>query len=140
MLGHNQRVDRRCFVGQLAAAGAAVAGSPMFALAQDARQPTVDDFAAHVGSQFLIQDESGHTLQAELIEAEALETSDLVGKPIRDISIPHGVLFGAIVRDGVVIVPRGNTIVETGDRVILFASTEAVRKVEKMFSVQLEFF
>jgi len=86
---------------------------------------------------------SVHTLRegfGELIEAEALETSDLVGKPIREISIPHGVLFGAIVRDGEVIVPRGSTVIQAKDRVILFASTNAVRKVEQMFSVQLEFF
>lgn len=86
---------------------------------------------------------SVHTLQegfGELIEAEALETSPLVGSPLREINLPQGVLIGAIVRDGQVISPRGNTVVQAGDRVILFAAAEAVRKVEKMFSVQLEFF
>ena len=42
-----------------------------------------------------------HTLRegfGELIEAEALETSSLVGAPLRDIDLPAGVMIGAIVR------------------------------------------
>ena len=76
----------------------------------------------------------------ELIEAEALETSPLVGAPLREVKLPSGVILGAIVRDGKVISPRGDTVVHGEDRVVLFAVSEAVRKVEKMFSVQLEYF
>ena len=46
---------------------------------------------------------SVHTLRedfGELIEAEALETSDLVGKPLKEIKMPSGVMLGAIVREG----------------------------------------
>lgn len=86
---------------------------------------------------------SVHTLRddfGELIEAEALATSELVGTPLREAKLPQGVLIGAIVRDGVTIYPSGGTIIEAGDRVVLFAAADAIRKVEKMFSVQLEFF
>lgn len=86
---------------------------------------------------------SVHTLRegfGELIEAEALETSPLVNKPLRDVNLPTGVLLGAIVRDSEIITPRGNTVVQVGDRVVLFAAADQVRNVEKMFSVQLEFF
>jgi len=86
---------------------------------------------------------SVHSLRegfGELIEAEALATSPLVGAPLRDVKMPAGVLVGAIVRDGQVISPRGGTIIEPNDRVVLFAASDAVRKVEKMFSVRLEFF
>jgi len=86
---------------------------------------------------------SVHTLRegfGELIEAEALETSDLVGSPLRDVKLPPGVLLGAIVRDGEMICPGGSTIVLANDRVVLFAAAEVIRKVEKMFSVQLEYF
>jgi trk system potassium uptake protein TrkA len=76
----------------------------------------------------------------EVIEAEAMETSSLVGIPLREVKLPHGALVGAIIRGDEVISPRGNTVVENKDRVVLFATAEAVRKVEKMFSVQLEFF
>ena len=86
---------------------------------------------------------SVHTLRegfGELIEAEALETSELVGKPLRDVKLPAGVLLGAIVRDGEMICPKGSTIVQAKDRVVLFATSEVIRKVEKIFSVQLEYF
>lgn len=86
---------------------------------------------------------SVHTLRegfGELIEAEALETSDLVGKPLREVNLPAGVILGAIVRDGEMICPTGSTIVRSKDRVVLFAAADSIRKVEKMFSVQLEYF
>ena len=76
----------------------------------------------------------------ELIEAEALETSSLVGVPIRDAKLPAGVIIGALVRDQNVIIPRGDTVVRAGDLVIIFAATEAVKKIEKLFAVKLEFF
>ena len=76
----------------------------------------------------------------EIIEAEALETSPLVGSKIRDGKLPSGVIVGAIVRDGVVIIPRGDTDVRAQDRVILLATAGSVRKVEKLFAVRLEFF
>ena len=76
----------------------------------------------------------------ELIEAEALETSSLVGVPIREAKLPEGVVLGAVVRGNEVIIPRGSTVVRTGDQVVLFAATEAVKKVEKLFAVKLEFF
>ena len=85
-----------------------------------------------------------HTLRegfGELIEAEALETSSLVGHAARArSSCRSGVMIGAIVRDGQVIIPRGNTVIQHKDRVVLFATSEAVRKVEKLFSVRLEYF
>jgi trk system potassium uptake protein TrkA len=86
---------------------------------------------------------SVHTLSegfGELIEAEALETSSLVGVPLRDAKLPDGVVLGALVRNEEVIIPRGDTVVKAGDLVILFAASEAVKKVEKLFAVKLEFF
>lgn len=86
---------------------------------------------------------SVHTLRegfGELIEAEALETSTLVGTPLRDIRLPAGVMVGAIVRNGQVINPRGSTVIQSRDRVVLFAGSDAVRKVERLFSVRLEYF
>jgi trk system potassium uptake protein TrkA len=77
---------------------------------------------------------------AEIIEAETLETSPLSGKALRDVKLPAGVIIGAIVRDDEVIIPRGETMIETGDRVIVFATREMVKKVEKMFAVRLDFF
>ena len=86
---------------------------------------------------------SVHTIRdgfGEIIEAEAMETSSLVGMPLKEAELPDNVLVGAVVRDGEVIVPRSDTIVQVHDRVVLFAAAEAVREVEKMFSVRLEYF
>ena len=86
---------------------------------------------------------SAHALRegfGELIEAEALPTSGLVGAPLRDIKLPDGVLIGAVVRGSQVIIPRGSTTIQAKDRVVLFATTAAIRDVENMFSVRLEYF
>lgn len=86
---------------------------------------------------------SVHTLRegfGELIEAEAMETSPLVGRLLREAKLPASVLIGAVVRGTQVIIPRGNTVIEAGDRVVLFAAKDAVRNVEKLFSVRLEYF
>ena len=86
---------------------------------------------------------SVHSLRdgmAELIEGDALETSSLVGAPLREVKIPEGIVVGAIVRDEEVIIPRGSTVIEADDRVILFSSAKAIKSAEKMFSVRLEFF
>ena len=77
---------------------------------------------------------------AEIIEAEALETSPFVGVPLNEVDLPSGIIIGAIVRNGDVIIPRGSTVIEGYDRVILLSTAEAVKQVEKMFSVSLEFF
>ncbi|RMF09152.1 MAG: Trk system potassium transporter TrkA, partial [Alphaproteobacteria bacterium] len=78
--------------------------------------------------------------RAEVIEGEALETSVLVGKPLREVRLPSGIIIGAILRDEEVIVPKGGTVIEAGDRVIVFAVANMVKKVEEFFSVRLEFF
>ncbi|HLT79276.1 MAG TPA: Trk system potassium transporter TrkA [Ferrovibrio sp.] len=77
---------------------------------------------------------------AEVIEAEAVETSALVGQPLRDLDLPSGMMIGAVIRGGDVMIARAETEIEAGDRVILFARTDAVKKVEKLFAVRLEFF
>lgn len=104
------------------------------------RAITVSNILHHVRRGRIHAVHSLHEGFGELIEADALETSNLVGKPLRDVKLPNGVLLGAVVHDGQVISPRGNTVIQPGDRVVLFASADAVKKVEKMFSVRLEYF
>lgn len=86
---------------------------------------------------------SVHTLRegfGELIEAEAMDTSGLSGISLKEAHLPDGVMVGAIVRNGQVLTPTGNTVILAGDRVVLFAAPETVRRVEKLFSVRLEYF
>ena len=76
----------------------------------------------------------------EIIEAEILETSSLLGIPLSDADLPDGVLFGAVVRDAKVLIPRGETVLQEDDRVVLFVPSDVVKEVEKLFAVRLEFF
>ena len=76
----------------------------------------------------------------EIMEAELLETSGLAGRPIRESGLPHGVLIGAIVREGKVHIPRAGTIMLAGDRIVMFVASSAIKHVERLFSVSLEYF
>jgi len=77
---------------------------------------------------------------AEVIEAEALQTSPIVGVPLREVNLPVGMIIGGILRDKNVIIPRGDTVIQVKDRVVIFALADVVKRVEKMFSVRLDFF
>ncbi len=77
---------------------------------------------------------------AEVIEAEALETSPLVGRPFRELDLPEGIRIGAIYRGGTVIRPNGDTKIKAQDRVVLFSTAEAVKNVEQMFRVSIQYF
>ncbi|NKB50216.1 MAG: Trk system potassium transporter TrkA [Alphaproteobacteria bacterium] len=76
----------------------------------------------------------------EVIEAEALETSSLVGQSILDAKLPSGVIVAAILRNDEVQRVDKSTVIQVGDRVVLFAVKSAIRKIERMFAVRLEFF
>ena len=78
--------------------------------------------------------------QAEFMEAVALETSDIVGKPLKRISLPQGVLVTSIIRKNEVIVPTGESVIEPEDRIVIFASRKAIPKIEKILAVKLEYF
>ena len=77
-----------------------------------------------------------------MIEADALETSDLTGKPLSKVDLPDGVIVAAVLRgvDDRVEIPRSDMTIEAGDRVVLFAATAAVKKVERILRVRPEFF
>jgi trk system potassium uptake protein TrkA len=78
--------------------------------------------------------------QAELIEAVALETSEIVAKPLSKISFPKGAMVAGIVRKENIIIPTGDSVIEPDDRVIIFARREAIPKIEKILAVKLEYF
>lgn len=104
------------------------------------RQITVSTILQHVRRGRIRAIHSLAEDTGEVIEAEALETSSLVGPPLREAPLPEGVMVGALVRDERVIIPRGDTTIKAGDLVVLFALSGAGKKVDKLFSVKLEFF
>lgn len=81
--------------------------------------------------------------------AEALElvahgdrlSSKVVGRQISEIDSPRGATIGAIVRGGQVIIAHHDTVIEAEDHIIVFVNDKSiVRKVERLFQVNLGFF
>jgi trk system potassium uptake protein TrkA len=71
---------------------------------------------------------------AEAIELVAPPESQYVGRPLREIGFPRGVIVGAIASpEGEVLVPRGDAVIEPGDRVIFFALESCVAELEAAF-------
>jgi trk system potassium uptake protein len=69
--------------------------------------------------------------RAEVLEIEVGEESLLAGNRIRDVmaELPAGVVVGAVTRAGELIVPRGETVVERDDHVVVFLETSALDEV-----------
>jgi len=78
--------------------------------------------------------------EAEVIEAVALETSEIVAKPLRRVSFPKGAMVAGIMRQENIIIPTGDTVIEPNDRIIVFARKEAITGIEKILAVKLEYF
>jgi trk system potassium uptake protein len=86
---------------------------------------------------------AAHSLRdgfAEILEVEALDTSAVVNTPISEIRKPSGMIFGMIVRENEIIVPKPNTVIRPDDRVIILAAHGQVKTVEQMFAVRPEYF
>jgi trk system potassium uptake protein TrkA len=60
--------------------------------------------------------------RAEVLEIEVEEGSVLVDRPIHEsvADLPDGVVIGAIARNGTLVIPRGDTVIERGDHVVVF--------------------
>lgn len=78
--------------------------------------------------------------QAEVMEAVAMETSDIVSKPLKRVSFPKGAIVAGIIRQEKIIIPSGESVIEPGDRIIIFATRQAIPGIEKIMAVKLEFF
>ncbi|HET9332824.1 MAG TPA: Trk system potassium transporter TrkA [Gemmatimonadota bacterium] len=71
--------------------------------------------------------------QAEAMEYEVLPGSRVEGKRIADLHLPQGTILGSIERGDQVIIPRGDTRVEQGDRVVVFALPAAIDETTDFF-------
>ena len=78
--------------------------------------------------------------EAEVIEAEVLSTSPIAGHAIRDIDFPECVLLGAIQKGDTIIKPKGGTIIDEGDIIVLFTLAGDVPEVERLMQVSIDFF
>lgn len=78
--------------------------------------------------------------EAELIEAQVLGTSPMAGQKIRDVAFPEGALVGGLMKPSGLVKPTGETRIEEGDVIAIFAMTDDVPEVERLLQVSIDFF
>jgi len=71
--------------------------------------------------------------RAEVLEIIPQEGAPILDKPLKELGIPKGIIFGAILRHGKVIIPNGDAVIKASDRVIVFTLDSRVDKVTKLF-------
>ena len=69
---------------------------------------------------------------AEAIEVEVSATSPAIGQTLRNLHFPHELIVGGVIRGDEAFVPRGDTEIAIGDRLIVIALPRAVHKVEQI--------
>ncbi|WP_416839250.1 Trk system potassium transporter TrkA [Haloferax sp. DFSO52] len=69
--------------------------------------------------------------RAEVVEVEVGEDNALTGAPIRESipRLPKGVVVGAIARRSELVSPRGDTVIEAGDHVVLLVDADVSEEV-----------
>lgn len=71
--------------------------------------------------------------QAEVLEIIAEENSRIVNKPLYQSGLPVGIIIGAVVKSGKILIPDGNMVIEPGNRVIVFCLKEETNRIEEFF-------
>ncbi|MEW8273218.1 MAG: Trk system potassium transporter TrkA, partial [Candidatus Thiodiazotropha taylori] len=103
------------------------------------QQATIGTLLTHVRRGDVAQVHSLRRGAAEAIEAVAhgdRSSSKVVGRAIEEIKLPKGTTIGAVVRGEDVLIAHHDTMIESGDHVILFlVDKRKVREVEKLFQV-----
>lgn len=74
--------------------------------------------------------------EAEAIELVAEDGSKIVGKELSKVHFPEGAILGAIVRNGTMLIPNGESIVNPGESVVVFTLPKALEKVQSLFTVR----
>ena len=68
------------------------------------------------------------------MEVKVRANSKAAGRAIQDIHFARGVIVGAILRGPKFISPRGGTVFEPGDDVIVFGLPELLSTVDRLFA------
>jgi trk system potassium uptake protein TrkA len=101
----------------------------------DPRNTTISTILKHVHKGTI---ETVYTLldgEYEFIEAEVLETSELISKSIKDSNLPKEIRIGAVVRNKEVIIPKSDFKFEKKDLVVFLTKREHLEKVESLFRI-----
>ena len=101
----------------------------------DPRMNTVSSILKHVHKGTI---ENAYTIlngEYEVIEADIIETSDLINKQLKDSNLPDEIRIGAILREGNVILPSSSYVFQKDDTVVLLSKRDQLPIVENMFRI-----
>ena len=101
----------------------------------DPRMTTVSTILKHVHKGTI---QTVYTLlngEYEIIEAEIIETSELINKSLKDSNLPAEIRIGAILRKNDIIIPRSNFVFKKDDLVVFLSKRDQLSKVENMFRI-----
>ncbi len=104
------------------------------------RATTVSSILRHIRHGSVRKVYSVGDAEAEVIEAQVMGTSPLSGELVRDIDWPEGAMIGAVIKRGEILVPKGDTRIEEGDVLVVFALSSDIPMIEKLFQVNIDFF
>jgi len=99
----------------------------------DPRMNTVSSILKHIHKGTI---ENAYTLsdgEYEVIEAEIIETSELINKEIKNSNLPDELRIGAVLRDEKIIIPRSNFVFKKDDRVVFIVKKDSISFVENIF-------
>jgi len=99
----------------------------------DPRMNTVSSILKHVHKGTI---ENAYTIsngEYEVIEAEIIETSELINKELKNSNLPEEIRIGAILRNKKVIIPRSDFVFKKEDQVVFLAKKDSISFVENIF-------
>ncbi|MBL6799474.1 MAG: Trk system potassium transporter TrkA [Candidatus Pelagibacter bacterium] len=101
----------------------------------DPRMNTVSSILKHVHKGTVENAYSILNGEYEVIEAEIIESSELVNKELKNANLPDEIRIGAVLREKEVIIPRSNFIFKKEDIIVLLAKKDFLHVVENMFRI-----
>ena len=106
----------------------------------DPRATTVSSILRHVRRGRILDVFSIDEGSAEVMEGEVLETSPLAGRRLDAAELGEGITIGAIISEGRVEFPRPDLVIKPGSRIVLLAERSALKTVEQLFRVSMDYF
>jgi trk system potassium uptake protein TrkA len=101
----------------------------------DPRMNTVSSILKHVHKGTVENAYSILNGEYEVIEAEIIESSELVNKELKNANLPDEIRIGAVLREKEVIIPRSNFVFKKEDIIVLLAKKDFLHVVENMFRI-----
>jgi trk system potassium uptake protein TrkA len=101
----------------------------------DPRMNTVSSILKHVHKGTIETAYSILNGEYEIIEAEIIDTSELINKELKNSNLPNEIRIGAVLRGKEVIIPRSNFIFKKEDIVVFLAKKDFFQVVENMFRI-----